>query len=118
MNWLSVVDLTRLAVCKLTHRIIKTGKPDLLAELMTTPNPNNHNTTQSLTNTKLGPAPRQLGQTNTTKFNFRNKAHTMYNNLPGTITALPSKILFAKWVKRYLKDNNHTPQDLTSTTAP
>jgi hypothetical protein len=34
MNWLSVSNLIKLAVCKLTHRIIQTGKPDLLAELM------------------------------------------------------------------------------------
>jgi hypothetical protein len=111
MNWLSVVDLIKLSICKLTHRILQTGKPELLSELMSTNEPTDPHNTRSKASSKLGPAPRNLGRTTTTKFNYRSKAYTMYNSLPGTITSISSKVRFSKWIKRYLKDPNHPPKE-------
>jgi hypothetical protein len=69
MGWLSVSKLCELTVNKMTHRILQTGKPELLAQLMTDTRTTPH-ATRSQTHHKLGPIPRDLGRTAITRATY------------------------------------------------
>lgn len=106
MGWLRVHDLVIYHQCVLIHQIIHTGSPEYLKERLL---PNDIGNTRSYAHKKLGPKPRDIGNTMYTKNSFVAKAFSTYNDLPSIITAIPVRVIFKKRLKRYLICNDDIP---------
>jgi hypothetical protein len=94
----------------MTHRILQTGKPELMAQLMAD-NRNTTHTTRALQHHKLRPIPRQLGRTAITRTSYRYRAYALYNKLPTQVTSIARKKQFANQAKRFSKNTLDIPPD-------
>jgi hypothetical protein len=110
MGWLSISQLTELTAKKITHRILQTNKPELMAQLMADNRTISH-TTRALQHHKLGPIPRQLGRTAITRAIYRYRAYGLYSKLPTQITTIVRKKQFANRAKRFAKNSQDIPPD-------
>ena len=99
LKWLPVNQEVIRATHSLTHRILNSGLPQEMTQLM----PKNNNGLRISTQNKLGTRPKWLSQTKKTRNMYRSRAY-LYNTLPQKITTLKEKFKFKKEIKKYLME--------------
>ena len=95
---MNVNDLIIFVTHKMTHRIINGKTPEELHLLM-----KNHGNpaTRNFQDNKLGPIPRSISSTTKLQMTFRYRAYG-YNNLPGNLTLIKSKVKFKNKLKLHM----------------
>ena len=114
LKWLPIAKIGELASAKLTHQILRTSKPAVLANRMVS-QMNSLRITRQSGPYQLGPRPPGLGRTATTKYQFRPNAYRIYQEIPLVLKQITKPKLFKKRLKRYYRNNNDLPHNRDST---
>ena len=108
MKWVSVQQLATLASAKLSHKILTTSQPAVLSYRILS-KINHTRTTRNNGPFLLGPKPSSVGNSITSKYQFRANSYKNYDSLPQVLRKITKPVIFKKRVKRYLKNNNDLP---------
>ena len=107
LNWLPISQETELATQNLVHKMILTGIPAEINELM----PINNTSMRLKIHRKLAMKPKILNKNKLTRSLFRNRAY-IFNILPARITSLIDHKKFKKWNKIFKQNPSKIPKDL------
>ena len=95
LKWLPIKKLGELASAKLTHQILRTSKPAILANRMIS-QINSLRITRQSGPFQLGPRPPGLGRTASTKYQYRPNAYSIYQEIPLILKQITKPTLFKK----------------------
>ena len=108
MNWLSIQQIAQLSSAKMTHKCLLSGKPEVINHLLVD-GMKNKRTTQSNGPFRLGPKPAGVGQSKTSKYQYRANAYQYFSEIPQILREIRKPHLFNKRVKRWLRNNDDLP---------
>ena len=111
MKWLPLEKMINKATMKLIHGMVMTSQPPLLTyRTMGSGLDHDHHVTRRTGPNKIGTRPKNIGRTRLTKHQFVARTYEIYATLPDEITEIKSKIMFGKWIDRYLKNPKNLPK--------
>ena len=99
MKWLSIPLIAQLASAKLTHKILTTSQPAVLANRILS-KINHTQITRTNGLFKLGPKPSRLGNSKFTKYQYN--AYYIYDKIPQVLREIKKPKIFKNRLKQYL----------------
>ena len=96
LGWLSAADLGRYHTLSLTHKVLHSGEPESLAQMLRTVGEVHSRSTRQDDDLFIGRSRTEMG-----KRRFSIRAPTLYNELPENIRQLPT-VSFSRHLKRHL----------------